>query len=83
VSWYTISANYVLSKERFNCGGDPFHEIFDYDHCEGVIDLSWSQLSYDVDAPSLQRPRQGYQLHRLRQGLRLAPESLTCFACRN
>jgi hypothetical protein len=52
----------MFYRKKFNCGKPhicewlrfyPFSEIFDYDHCEGVIALSWSQLFYNIDAPFL------------------------------
>jgi hypothetical protein len=66
VSGYPVSTDYVLPEEFFDCGGAniskrlcfyPFCEIF---HCEGIIALCSNQLSYNVDAPSLQRPQWSY-----------------------
>jgi hypothetical protein len=61
-----ISADYALLEEFFDCGGAqvckqlcfyPFCEIFDCNYYERVTVLRWSQLSYNVNVPSLQRPR--------------------------
>jgi hypothetical protein len=50
-------------KKLFNCGRAhicewlrfyPLREVLNYDYCESVIALCWGQLSYNVDAPSLQ-----------------------------